>query len=56
MVDITWSKAGDTDPTHYYLASTGEEINLNPGVTWVELCQDSFYDQNEYFANASDLK
>lgn len=56
IVDIKWSKAGDTDITHYYYASNGEEIKLNPGTTWIELCQDTYYDQNTYYESASDLK
>lgn len=32
--DITWKKDGEFGVTHYYDA-TGEEIELNPGKTWV---------------------
>ncbi|MGN0170322.1 MAG: DUF3048 domain-containing protein [Lachnospiraceae bacterium] len=35
-VNITWKKSSEFDITHYY-DTTGEEISLNPGVTWVLL-------------------
>ncbi len=38
MIDITWSKDGDSDITHYY-TSSGEEIQLNVGTTWIQACQ-----------------
>ena len=35
-IDITWSKDSEWGPTHYYDAN-GQEIQLNPGKTWVEI-------------------
>lgn len=37
-VDIRWSKDSQWGVTHYYTAD-GQEIQLNPGVTWVEIIQ-----------------
>ncbi len=36
-IDVTWKKDGEFGVTHYY-DSTGEEIRLNPGKTWVCIC------------------
>jgi hypothetical protein len=36
--DITWDKASHTDPIIYYL--DGEELVLNPGLTWVIVVDD----------------
>ncbi len=59
MVDIVWAKDGDTDITHYYYASTGEEIELNVGTTWIQACQGGFEGDftgdNEFYANKSDF-
>jgi len=59
MIDIVWSKDADTDVTHYYYAETGEEIQLNTGVTWIQACQGGgegdFTGDNEYYANKSDF-
>ncbi len=35
-IDITWSKDSEWGTTHYYDAN-GQEIQLNPGKTWVEI-------------------
>ncbi len=37
-VDIRWSKDSQWGETHYYTADD-QEIQLNPGVTWVEIIQ-----------------
>lgn len=55
VVDITWSKAGDSDITHYYYLN-GEEIELNVGVTWVQACQKDYTDQNKFHASKSEFK
>ncbi|NLC25956.1 MAG: DUF3048 domain-containing protein [Fastidiosipila sp.] len=36
--DITWGKASHTDPIIYYL--DGEELVLNPGLTWILVVDD----------------
>lgn len=51
MTDITWSKASDNDITHYYDES-GEEIVLNPGVTYICYIQEPSADKNQYLATA----
>ncbi len=59
MIDIVWSKDGDTDVTHYYYAGTGEEIELNIGQTWIQACQGGFEGDytgdNTYYADKSDF-
>ncbi len=55
MVDITWSKDADNDITHYYYTN-GEEIQLNVGTTWIQACQDTYTDQNVFYASADDVK
>lgn len=37
-IDITWSKAGDGEATHFYDLN-GNELQLNPGKTWIHLVQ-----------------
>ena len=39
-VDITWTRKSDSDITHYF-DEKGQEIVLNPGKTWVEICENS---------------
>lgn len=53
--DITWSKASDSAITHYYYED-GTEITLNPGVTWVELCENSGEGKNTFYESSSDMK
>ncbi len=38
-IDITWKKPSYEGPTKYYY-ETGEELNLNPGKTWVQVVRD----------------
>ncbi|MBQ9631291.1 MAG: DUF3048 domain-containing protein, partial [Lachnospiraceae bacterium] len=40
VVDISWKKYSNSDITHYYYEN-GEEIELNPGQTWVHLVENS---------------
>lgn len=44
-IDITWSRESDSAKTRYF-DKDGNEITLNPGKTWVEICQDDYADQN----------
>ncbi|MCR5053555.1 MAG: DUF3048 domain-containing protein [Lachnospiraceae bacterium] len=55
MVPITWKKDSDTSITHYYYEN-GEEIQLNPGRTWVSLMQNDYVDKNEYYATVEEYK
>jgi hypothetical protein len=43
-IDITWKKDSQYGVTRYYDAS-GNEIQLNPGKTWISVCQTSRSDQ-----------
>ena len=36
-IDIKWTKDSQWGTTHYYDSTSGEEIRLNPGKTWVEI-------------------
>ena len=36
-IDIQWTKDSQWGITHYYNSASGEEIQLNPGKTWVEI-------------------
>ncbi|CBK74682.1 Protein of unknown function (DUF3048) [Butyrivibrio fibrisolvens 16/4] len=55
MIDIVWSKDGDSDITHYYDLATGEEIKLNIGTTWIQACQHDYSDENVYYADKNDF-
>lgn len=46
VVNITWKKAGDTEPTKYFYES-GEEIKLNPGKTWISVIEEHGKDKNK---------
>jgi len=39
-IEVTWKKDSVRDKTRYY-NETGEEILLNPGVTWIQVVQNS---------------
>jgi hypothetical protein len=56
VIDIVWSKDGDTDVTHYYDLNSGEEIQLNVGTTWIQACQNEYTDETKYYADKSELK
>lgn len=43
-IDITWKKDSQYGATRYYDAA-GKEIQLNPGKTWISVCQTSRLDQ-----------
>ncbi|WP_458459704.1 DUF3048 domain-containing protein [Pseudobutyrivibrio sp.] len=55
MIDIVWSKDGDSDITHYYDLNTGEEIQLNVGTTWIQACQKEYTDETVYYENKSEF-
>lgn len=46
-VDIQWKKDSQWGPVRYYTAD-GQEIQMNPGVTWVEIVQDNLVDSIVY--------
>ena len=43
-VPITWMKGSDTSVTRYYIKSTGEEITLNTGKTYVAILPSDYWD------------
>ena len=50
VIDITWQKASENDKTRYFDASTGQELLLNRGKTFVCLIQSDYADKNEFYA------
>ncbi len=55
MVDIVWSKDGDSDVTHYYYLDSGEEIQLNVGTTWIQASQQEYSGETVFYADKSDF-
>ena len=55
MTDITWSKAGNSEITHYYMPD-GSEIALNPGKTWICLESSNACGKNTYYATQAELQ
>ncbi len=55
MTDITWSKAGNSEITHYYMPD-GSEIALNPGKTWICLESSNACVKNTYYATQAELQ
>lgn len=45
-IDITWKKDSQYGATRYYDVA-GKELQLNPGKTWISLCQTSRQDKTE---------
>ncbi len=43
-VPITWMKGSESSVTRYYLKSTGEEISLNTGKTYVAIIPSNYWD------------
>ncbi len=44
-IEVTWYKASDTSPTVYYNKSTGEEIKLNTGKTYIAIVPAGRWDE-----------
>ncbi len=53
MIDITWQKDSYDDITRYYDAS-GNEIVLNPGVTYICYIDETGVDSNKYYATVDE--
>ena len=43
-IKVTWYKASDTSPTKFYDDSTGEEIKLNTGKTYIAIVPSDSWD------------
>ena len=54
-IDITWTRKSDKAQTKYFDAD-GNEIVLNPGTTWVQVCQQSKADKNKFYATVEEFK
>lgn len=54
-VDITWTRESDSAKTRYFDAS-GAEIELNPGVTWVEITENSYAAKNVIYRTREEYK
>ena len=55
MIDITWSKESQSAVTHYFDKS-GNEIEINPGQTWVCVIENDYADRNEFYATVDEFK
>ncbi|MCF0132197.1 MAG: DUF3048 domain-containing protein [Pseudobutyrivibrio sp.] len=54
-VEISWTKGDENTVTRYY-APSGEELELNVGKTWIQLCQDDCVEDNEYFETVEEFE
>ncbi|MEE1078881.1 MAG: DUF3048 domain-containing protein [Agathobacter sp.] len=54
-IDITWERESDYSITRYY-DKDGNEIQLNPGKTWVEVTQAEYTDKNVVYATLEDFE
>lgn len=52
-IPVTWKKDGNR--THYY-KSTGEEITMNRGKTWVCVVQDSYADKITFYSSQEEYE
>ena len=55
VTDITWEKNSDTERTKYYDTS-GREIKLNTGKTWICLTDNTKVDQNVVFETREEFE
>ena len=56
MVDIVWAKSGDDGMTYYCLDNDNYDlIKLNVGNTWIQVCQEDYSPENNYYASESDF-
>ncbi len=55
MIDITWTKSGDNEPTHYFDAD-GNEITLNQGKTWVCIIENQYADKNAVYSSVEEFE
>ena len=46
-IDVTWQKDSPWGVTHY-ITDDNQEVQLNPGTTWVEIVQDDRVDDISY--------
>ena len=44
VVPVTWYKESDTSPTEYYNRTTGEQIKLNTGKTYIAIVPSDAWD------------
>lgn len=54
-IEITWKRADNFSPTHYY-DSAGNEITLNQGKTWVCIIDNSHLDRVHFYADAAQMQ
>ncbi|MCF0129698.1 MAG: DUF3048 domain-containing protein [Pseudobutyrivibrio sp.] len=53
--EITWTKGDENSTTRYY-DSNGEELKINVGQTWVQLCQADCVEDNEYYETVAEFE
>ncbi|MCR4998506.1 MAG: DUF3048 domain-containing protein [Lachnospiraceae bacterium] len=54
MIDVTWEEEY-LGQTHYY-DKAGNEIQINPGQTWVCLIENQHADENQFYATVDEFK
>lgn len=54
-IDITWKRKSQNDKTRYY-DGDGNEIVLNPGKTWVEICENRRASQNVIYSTKEEFQ
>ncbi|MBR6282044.1 MAG: DUF3048 domain-containing protein [Lachnospiraceae bacterium] len=55
MIDITWEKESESAVTHYFDKS-GNEIEINPGQTWVCVIENQYAEDNNFYATVDEFK
>lgn len=55
MIDVTWVKETDTSVTHYY-DDDANEIELNPGQTWVCLIENQNAEDNKFYETVEEYE
>ncbi len=55
VIPVTWKKAGDGEPARYYDTS-GNEITLNQGKTWVCVVQDTYADKISFYSSEEEYE
>lgn len=55
MIDITWSKESDSEPTRYFDAD-GNEITLNQGKTWVCIIENDYVEKCAVYSSVEEFE
>ena len=55
-IEITWKKELQKSGITHYYDKEGKEITINPGRTWVEICDKQHADKNKFYSSVEDFK